>query len=58
MYFVKNSISGAQQMLDKTKSNSTSEQADANIICQKLKHCCTISCCNKSLHSICYHCCT
>ena len=50
MYFVKNSISGAQQMLDKilcfhkTKSISTSEQADANIVCQKLKYCCTISC--------------
>ena len=56
MYFVKNSISGAQQMLDKilcfhkTKSIPTSEQADAKIICQKSKHCCTNSCYTNDPH--------
>ena len=64
MYFVKNSISGAQQMLDKilcfhkTKSIPTSEQADAKIICQKSKHCCTNSVILMILIIVFNHCCT
>ena len=56
MYFVKNSISDAQQMLDRycafTRQNQipTSEQADAKIICQKSKHCCTNSCYTNDPH--------